>query len=243
MKKSIFLFSLILSTTIVSAQNWKDQAQKVYDKATSGTGLSTDQIISGLKEALGQGSFKATDVASKDKGFYNNQLIKIPFPKDALKIKNAAERFGLQSQVTNFEIQLNKAAEEASKQALPILKEAIKGLNFNDAKAILNGSDNAATNYLKGKTNTKLNATFTPIVKNVINNIQLTKYYRPLAESYNKTIGFFGKKENVNPDLTAYVTQKALDGLFKLVAQEEALIRKDPVARGSDILKTVFGTK
>jgi len=243
MKKALFLFSLILSTSFIQAQNWKDEAQKVFDNSLKGGALSTDQIISGLKEALGQGSFKATDLASKDKGFFNNQLIKIPFPQDAIKIKNAAERFGLQKQVENFEIQLNKAAEEASKQALPILKDAIKGLNFNDAKAILNGTDNAATNYLRGKTNAKLNATFTPIVKNVISNIQLTKYYKPLAESYNKTVGFFGKKENVNPDLTAYVTQKALDGLFKLVAQEEALIRKDPVARGSEILKTVFGGK
>lgn len=240
MKKASLFLSLILLTSLTQAQDWKDKAQEVFDNTFNGKSLSTSEIISGLKEALNTGSLEATKLASKDKGFYNNSLIKIPFPQDALKIKQTAERLGLSKQVTEFEIQLNKAAEQASQKALPILKEAILGLNFADASAILKGKDNAATNYLEGKTSAKLNAEFSPIVKSVISKMQLTKYYKPLATSYNRTVGLFGKKENVNPDLSAYVTEKALDGLFKLIAEKEKDIRKDPAGQASDILKKVF---
>jgi len=203
--------------------------------------LTTEEIIRGLKEALVVGATNTVFETSKTDGFYKNPLIVIPFPPEALKVKKTVEDLGLKSLVRDFEESLNRAAEEASKKALPILKSAVMNMTINDAMGILKGSDNAATEYLKDKTTNALIAEFTPVVKKAVESVEVTKYWNPIASAYNKTTWLTGEKA-VNPDLDRYITQKTLDGMFKLIAAEEKKIRKDPVARVTDILKKVFGS-
>lgn len=200
-------------------------------------GLSNADIVKGLKEALSVGSKNAGSNASKVDGFWKNNKIKIPFPKEAEAVKTYANKLGLGSQVTAFEKTLNRAAEEAAKEAAPIFVGAITSMSIQDGVGILKGGDNAATNFLKTKTSNDLKNKFKPVVKKALAKVQITKYWNPLISKYNQLP--FVKK--LNPNLEDYVTQKALDGLFYLVAQEEAKIRKDPVARVNDILKKVFG--
>lgn len=203
----------------------------------SGNNLSNDEVIKGLKEALNVGTNNATGKASRMDGFYKNSLIKIPFPPEAKVVESTARNFGMSSQVDKFVMTMNRAAEEASKEAAPIFINAVKTMTINDGISILRGGDGAATNYLKGRTQNELTLKFSPIVKRAINKVQLTKYWRPIVNKYNKIPGV--RKQN--PDLDKYVTGKALEGLFKLIADEENKIRKDPAARVSDILRKVFG--
>jgi hypothetical protein len=132
---------------------------------------------------------------------------------------------------------MNRAAEEASKEAAPVFVQAIKTMTITDGINILRGGDNAATTYLKGRTSNELTTKFSPIVKKAIQKVELTKYWKPIITSYNKIPGV--KKQN--PDLDRYVTEKTLEGLFTLLAQEEAKIRKDPLAQVTDLLRRVFG--
>ncbi len=204
-------------------------------------GLSTEEIIRGLKEALVVGATNTVFETSKTDGFYKNPLIVIPFPPEAIKVKETVKSLGMDGLVKDFEESLNRAAEDASKKALPILKSAVMNMTINDAMGILKGADNAATEYLKRTTSAALTAEFTPVVKNAVETVEVTKYWNPIASAYNKTTWLTGEKA-VNPDLDKYITQKALDGMFKLIAIEEKKIRKDPVARVTDILKKVFGS-
>ena len=199
--------------------------------------LSNEEVINGLREALTVGTNQSTSLASKLDGFYKNPAIFIPFPPEAQKVKEYANKVGLTAQVNKFEMTLNRAAEEAAKDAAPIFINAIKGMSITDGFSILKGEDNAATVYLKDKTNAELVKMFTPVVKNAINKVQLTKYWTPIVTSYNKV----PMVQKQNPDLTAYVTDRAIQGLFKLIADEELKIRKNPAARVSELLKKVFG--
>jgi hypothetical protein len=201
--------------------------------------LTNDEVVQGLKEALNVGTNNSTASASKVDGFYKNPLVFIPFPPEAEKIKKTVEGLGMKKQVQDFEMSLNRAAEEAAKTAAPVFLEAIKGMSVQDGFTILKGADNAATDYLKNKTSADLTAKFTPIIKNAIQKVQVTKYWKPIITSYNKVPGV----QKQNPDLEKYVTARALEGLFKLIAEEEKKIRTDPMARVSDILKRVFGGK
>ena len=202
--------------------------------------LSSSEIIKGLKEALAVGASNSTILTSKKDGFNKNTIIRIPFPPEAKKIRKAVLKLGLKGIVKDFEKSLNRAAEEASKKALPIFKSAITGLTINDGMNILKGANNAATVYLRSKTEAALIAEFTPVVKRAIASVEVTKYWKPIADAYNTTTVFTGEKA-VNPNLDKYITQKALDGLFHLIAEEELKIRKNPIARVTDILKKVFG--
>lgn len=206
--------------------------------STSSKGLTNDEVIRGLKEALTVGTNNSTSLASKVDGFYKNPAIFIPFPPEAQKVKDYAKQLGMTAQVNKFEMTLNRAAEEAAKNAAPIFINAVKSMSIADGFSILKGSNDAATKYLKDKTSAELIQKFKPIIQNAINKVQLTKYWNPIITTYNK-VPFVQKQ---NPDLTAYVTDRALQGLFKLIADEELKIRKDPVARVSDILKKVFGS-
>lgn len=198
---------------------------------------SNDEIISGLKEALTTGANNSASFASKLDGFNKNPMLFIPFPPEAQKMKQKLIDLGMQNKVTEFETSLNRAAEEASKSAAPIFIDAIKNMSFTDAMGILKGGDTAATHFLREKTFTSLVTAFKPTVKTAIEKVEVTKYWTPLANTYNK-IPFVEKQ---NPDLDSYVTNLAAHGLFKLVRDEEAKIRKDPLTRATDILKKVFG--
>jgi len=208
-------------------------------KIVTGGTLTNDEVIKGLKEALTIGSKNAVASASRLNGFYKNPRIKIPFPPEAQKVKSAAEAIGMRKQVDEFVETLNRAAEEAAKKAAPIFLDAITGMTIQDGFQILNGPDDAATAYLKSKTIAPLTREFKPVVKRAIQKVKVTKYWNPIAGSYNKVP--FVKK--VNPDLDEYVTERALAGLFTLIANEEKKIRKDPAARATDLLKKVFGSK
>lgn len=242
--KKIFLFitAVILLVNISEAQDWKNKINDAKNKVTGGggSGLSNDEIISGLKEALTVGAKNSASLASITDGFYKNQLIFIPFPPEAIKVKNAAEKFGMQGKIDEFVMTLNRAAEEAAKEAATIFINAVKGMSVSDGLKILKGTENAATEFLKNACSNELRQKFLPIVKTATQKVEVTKYWEPLINNYNKA-SLLTRGEKINPDLDAYVTDKAIDGLFKLIAQEEAKIRKDPMARVSDLLKKVFG--
>ena len=209
--------------------------------SSKGTGLSNDDIVNGLKEALKVGSNNAGSSASKTDGFFKDSLIKIPFPPDAQKAKDFAIKAGQQKQVDDFILSVNRAAEQAAVKAAPIFANAILSMSITDGLSILKGKDDAATQYMKDKTSQQLHDAFLPIVKDAIASVNVTKYWTPITTAYNKTTFLTGDPK-VNTDLNEYVTQQALKGLFILLAQEELKIRKNPVARVSDILKKVFGS-
>ncbi len=241
--KKIILFASVITTTIITGSAQKLQQKLNITKGTLNKvekptthPLTNDEVINGLREALTVGTNNSSALASKVDGYYKNPLLFIPFPPEAQKVKEWASKMGMNSQVEKFEMTLNRAAEEAAKEAAPIFIEAIKGMSIGDGFSILKGPDNAATQYLKDKTSTDLRVKFTPVIQNAINKVEVTNYWNPIITKYNK-IPFVEKQ---NPDLTAYVTDRAMEGLFKLIANEELKIRKDPVARITDLLKRVF---
>ena len=203
--------------------------------------LTQAEVAAGLKEALTVGIGNVVNVVSITNGYYKNSEIKIPFPEEAIKVKEFCEKAGLKNQVTQFEEKLNRAAEEAAKTSKEVFVEAIKQMTISDAISILKGNDDAATQYLKKTTSDKLYQKFYPIVVNATEKIKLAQYWTPLVEKYNAAMLITGG-EKVNTDLNAYVTNKALDGLYLMVAKEEKKIRVDPVARVTDILKNIFGS-
>jgi len=232
------IFSSLQACAQINLKNIQNQVENTVNTVTNGnTNLSNEDIIKGLKEALSVGTTNSTAKASVLDGYYKNPLIKIPFPPEAKQVKTTVENFGMKPQVDKFVMTLNRAAEEAAKEAKPIFVNAITSMTIQDGLGILNGADDAATTYLKNKTSADLTAKFSPIVKKAIDKVQLTKYWKPIITQYNRV----PLVQKVNPDLDKYVTEKALEGLFKLVAQEETKIRKDPAARISEILRRVFG--
>lgn len=237
MKKLIILFLLTgLAATRADAQI---NLQTVTNSINSalGNGLSDADITKGLKEALRVGSSNAGQKASKTDGFYRNAQIKIPFPQDARDMKKTLLNIGMKKQVDDFERQLNRAAEDAAKKAAPIFLAAITSMTINDGLTILRGKNDEATQYLKRSTTQQLSKEFRPVIQASLKKVEITKYWNPLFTKYNK----LPMVKRVNPNLDDFVTQKAIEGLFKLVAEEEGKIRKDPAARINDILKKVFG--
>lgn len=240
--RRLLILSLIIGILgIQSCAGQKINLGKVLDgvsKTIQGGSLSTDEVVSGLKQALQVGINKGADSASKLNGYFLNPVIKIPFPPEVVKIETALRKIGLGGEVDKFVLALNRGAEEAAKEAKPIFVNAILSMNFSDAWAILKGEKNAATMYLKRTTSDQLIAAFSPVVEKALQKTQATRYYSDLANTYNK-LPFVQK---VNPDLKLYATQKAIDGLFILVENEEAKIRENPWARTTDLLKKVFGS-
>jgi hypothetical protein len=245
MKKIImpsFAFA-VLSISACTTQELQKTAQvatQVLNSATTNgaSPLTNADVISGLKNALTLGTNNSTSFASQLDGFYKNPTLFIPFPPEAQKVKDKMDAIGFKDQTDKFVLTLNRAAEEAAKNAAPVFINAIQGMSIGDGFAILKGKDNAATQYLTDKTSAELKQKFTPIVQSAIDKVELTQYWNPIISQYNK-IPFVEKQ---NPDLTAYVTERATIGLFKLIADEELKIRKNPAARVNDILKRVFGS-
>lgn len=245
MKNKLMTFTVAMTMIFASC----DELTNIAETATSVIGegggetaapaLTNDEVIAGLKEALTVGINKGSGLASATDGFFKNPAIKLPFPPDAQKVKDKAIDLGLQNKVDQFELTLNRAAEEATKEAGPIFIQAIKDMSIGDGFTILKGEDNAATNYLRDKTTSKLVSAFSPKVKAAIDKVQLTKYWTPLTKAYNSANILTGGSD-VNTDLNAFVTERAIKGLFLLVEKEEKNIRKDPLARATDILKKVF---
>ena len=231
------MFALLISCDII---NNTIQTIDVSNKGNA-PALTNDEVISGLKEALQVGIKNSVELTSITDGFLKNETIRLPFPQDAIKVKEKAIEFGLSGQVEKFETTLNRAAEEATKEALPIFKEAILTMSVQDGFTILKGGDGAATKFLKDQTTAKLVAAFSPKVKEATSKVKLTESWTPIINRYNQAMTLTGGQK-LNPDLDAYITEKAITGLFYMVEKEENKIRKDPAARVTDILMKVFGS-
>ena len=213
------------------------QIQQTIDGYLGDTPLSAEDVASGLKEALVVGATKGSNNVSKLDGYLKNPSIKIPFPPDVQKVEDRLRSIGLGKEVDKFVTTLNRGAEEAAKEAKPIFVSAITSMTINDAWNILKGDDEeAATNYLMRTTSDQLRQKFSPVIKRALDKTNATKYYSDIINTYNK----IPLVEKVNPSLEGYATEKAMDGLFFMIAKEELNIRKDPLARTSDLLKKVF---
>ena len=225
------LFSL--SIAVSKAQVLKSILNTVTNKNTS-TGSA--EVSDGLKQALQVGTERGLQKLSAVDGYFANAAIKILMPEEAKKVEQKLRAIGFGGQVDNAILAMNRAAEDAAKSAAPVFINAIKQMTIQDALGILRGGDFAATNYLKTKTTTDLTNAFRPIIEESLNKVNATKYWSTIFDTYNK---FSFKK--VNPDLSAYVTEKSLYGIFFQLGLEEQKIRKDPAARTTDLLRKVFG--
>ena len=233
--KRIFIAAIIVLSAANTAQ--AQDIKGLFKEITGGgSSLSTDDVARGLKEALNVGVEKGTKKLSAVDGFFKDAAVKILLPPEAQKIEQTLRGLGLGSQVDDAILSMNRAAEDAAKSAAPIFVNAIKQMSIQDAWGILKGGDSSATKYLRTKTTAPLTTAFSPVINQSLAKVDATKYWNTLVNTYND-IPFVHK---VNSDLAAYVTDKALSGIFYQVAQQELQIRKDPLARTSDLLKKVF---
>jgi hypothetical protein len=204
---------------------------------TGKSGLTEKDAAAGIREALVKGTDESVNIVSKVNGYFNNPQIKIPFPQEAKDVETKLRALGFGSQVDEVVTSLNRAAEDAAKSAGPVFVSAINGMSITDAINIVKGSNDAATRYLDKTTSPELKVKFSPIIKASLDKVDATRLWTEVIKQYNQIP--FVKKQN--PDLTAYVTDKAIAGLFVMVAKEEAKIRKDPAAQATALLKKVFG--
>ena len=242
--KKISLVVLLVFVTLLSNAQFKKLLKNPLRKDSSGkysvgsvlSSVSTDDIAGGLKEALNKGVESGTALLSAKDGFFKNAAVKVLMPPEAKKAEKALRSAGLGSEVDKAILTMNRAAEDASKSAAPIFLDAIKNMTITDAVTILRGNDSSATTYLKASTTSALTAAFRPIVDSSLAKVDATRYWSLVTTNYNK----IPLVQKVETDLTAYVTGKALDGLFHQIALQEKDIRKNPAARTTDLLKKVF---
>jgi hypothetical protein len=235
-KKSIILLSALFLATCSFGQIKLD---KLKEKVKGLASPSTEEVAEGLKEALTNGASKGSDIVSKLDGYYRNPEIKIPFPPDVARVETRLRQVGMGAEVDKFIEALNRGAEEAAKEAKPIFVSAIRQMTIADAWSILKGDKDAATKYLQKTTTSQLTEKFKPVVKSALEKVNATKYYTDLVTAYNK----IPLVQKVNPNLDDYATEKAIFGLFVMVAKEEKNIRENPGARTSALLKKVFSAQ
>jgi hypothetical protein len=204
----------------------------------AGSGITQAEAGQGIKEALSQGLAKAVLQLNTTDGFFKSAFYKILLPPDAQKIENTLRTLGFGSMVDKAILQINRGAEDAAGYAKPIFVDAIKSMTLSDAIGLVRNGDTSATHFFRVKTTDKLIAAFLPVIKSSLDKVEATKYYGDLVTKYNNFPTTFRK---VNPDLAGFVTQRATDALFELVAKEELNIRTNFAARSTDILKKVFG--
>jgi len=230
---------LALAGHAVYAQQIGDVLKGLQKGVGGGSAASETEIVNGLKEALQIGTGNAVQIVSKVDGYYKNPKIRIPLPDTVQKTEKILRVAGYGSKVDEFELSMNRAAERAAPEAKTLFMDAIKQMTFTDAKKILNGREDEATLYFKDKTSPRLREVSKPIVRQAMGEVGVTKSYQDLEQSA-RSVPFAGA---FSFDLDQYVTDKALDGLFLMVAEEEKKIRQDPVARTTDLLKKVFGSR
>jgi hypothetical protein len=230
----ILLLIAILGIQQIDAQFLKNAKKLINSK---NNGLTEKDAADGIKEALVNGTGESVKQVSVLNGYWGNPEIKIPFPTEAKEMESKLRTIGMGKKVDEFNESMNWAAEKAASEAKSIFLTAIKEMTVRDAVNIVKGTDNAATMYLKNNTSPQLIDKFQPIIKTSLDNVNATRYWSDLITIYNK----IPMVKKMNPDLPQYVTQKAIDGLFIMIAKEELKIRKDPVARTSELLKKVFG--
>ena len=242
MKARIVLFMgmlLALAGHGAYAQQIGDVLKGLQKGVGGGSAASETEIVNGLKEALQIGTGNAVQIVSKVDGYYKNPKIRIPLPDTVQKTEKILRVAGYGSKVDEFELSMNRAAERAAPEAKTLFMDAIKQMTFTDAKKILNGREDEATLYFKDKTSPRLRQVSKPIVRQAMGEVGVTKSYQDLEQSA-RSVPFAG---TFTFDLDQYVTDKALEGLFLMVAEEEKKIRQDPVARTTDLLKKVFGSR
>lgn len=231
MIKRIFALFIIFNLTACA------ELQQVVDSLPQGGGvLSNTDIASGLRQALDLGIDKQVTKLTQTDGFFKNELVKILLPEELQKVDNALRKIGLSSLADEGLKVLNRAAEDAVKEATPIFVNAVKDITFDDAKNILLGEQNAATSYLTTKTQTELYNKFKPVINNSFSKVGADKIWTNLITKYNN----LPLTNNVNPDLTDYVTGEALKGVYTMIAVEEKSIRTKVSSRSTDLLKKVF---
>jgi hypothetical protein len=230
MLKKIFAFIVVFNLTAC------DEMQDIVNTIPGQTGMDQAMIGNGLRQALDFGIKKQVSKLTKKDGFYKNQLVKILLPSELQKVDQTLRDIGLGNLADEGIKILNRAAEDAVKEATPIFVNAVREMTFDDARNILLGNDNAATNYLRGKTNQELYAKFNPVIQNSFSKVGADQIWTNIITKYN-TVPFV---EKVNPDLTDYVTNEALKGVYKMIAVEEKNIRTKFSSRTTDLLKKVF---
>ena len=226
-KRLLLIFIMVFSFSCEELQNVV---------GVPGAGVSDAMIASGLRQALDFGIDKQVSKLTRKDGYYKNQLVKILLPQELQKVDKTLRDIGLSNLADEGLKLLNRAAEDAVKEATPIFVEAVKGITFADAKNILLGPDNSATNYLRRKTNSALYHEFNPIIQSSFARVGADQIWSSIIDKYN-SIPFVNK---VNPDLTDYVTREALKGVYKMIAVEEKQIRTKISSRTTDLLRKVF---
>ena len=233
MKRNIIL-SITLAVFLSSCANIKSLEKAI----TAGASSFTEQDAAGaIREALIQGTSNGVQTLSRQDGYFGNPAVKIPFPPEAVTIERSLRSLGMEKQVDQVVVSLNRAAENAAQEAKPIFIAAIKKMTIADAINIVRGNNDAATRYLERNTTKELNDKFQPVIKNSLDKVNATKYWSDVIKTYNS----IPLVDKINPNLTEYITEKALEGLFSMIAKEELSIRKDPAARTTELLKKVFG--
>lgn len=235
---------LMCFNSTTQAQTFKDLLGTIQKGSTgnangpSGNNLSNTQVVSGLKEALRIGANNAAGKLSATDGFFRNAAVKILMPPEVQQVERTLRSVGMGSVVDKAILSMNRAAEDAAKQAAPIFVNAITSMSLQDGFSILNGGNNAATNFLKGRTTSALTTAFRPVISRSLDKVGATSMWNTVFSTYNR-LPLVAKK--VNPDLSGYVVEKALEGMFFSIAQEEMKIRTDPAAQVTNLLKQVFG--
>lgn len=236
MKKMIYL--LLPALFLMGCEATNQFLSSVDDSLNSESSIpSNTEVASGLKQALEVGIGNGADALAKTDGYFKDEMLKILWPEEAITVENTLRDIGMGSVCDDVILSFNRAAEAAASEAKPIFVNAIKQMTFQDAMNILLGDENAATEYLKEKTTDQITAAFTPVIDEKLDAVGATRYWEQAASAYNK-VPFV---KPVEADITAYVTDRAMDGLFSVVAKEEAKIRENPLQRGTELLQKVFG--
>lgn len=234
----LLLVTLVIFSNLTFAQTRRTTTRRATNTSQS-TNLSDNEISDGLRQALFQGVRKAIDDLGRRNGFLDNARVRIPLPNSLQKTEKTLRALGQGRKVDEFVEAMNHAAEEAVPVAVDIFLDSIQQMSFNDARNILfSGQDDAATQFFRRTSEDRLRQQFRPIVQDFTERVGVTQKYKQMMGKY----GFFGRVIGQDAsDIDGYITEKALDGLFLLVADEERKIRRDPIGRTTDILRKVFG--
>ena len=247
MRKAVFMnvcLILCLGLSVPAFAGWSDVVSGVKDSLTSsasgdtrGAAASDSEVVQGLKESLMQAAQKSVDSLGKQDGFLKNPDVAIPVPGHLALVAKGLKTAGQEQLVDEFTTSLNRAAEAAVPKAAPIFADAVKSMSLDDARKILNGKDDAATTYFKDTTSEELTKEFAPMVKQATDSANVTHYLKAMQDQAK---GFVGMESVKMGDIDEYVTEKALDGLFRIMAENEAALRKDPLGQSSKLLQKVF---
>ena len=236
-RKCLIIALCAMSVTACSSRDIR-QTIDIINATAEEIPLTEAEVSAALKDALSRGIARGAAIASSENGYLSNPRLKLEFPEDVRDVEKALRKIGLGKDVDRFVRQLNRSAEQAAAKAKPIFIKAITEMTIRDAFGILNGDAGAATRYLRRTTDDDLYDAFLPVVQSALEQSSATRYYADIVESYNK-IPF---ARRIDPDLDRYATEKSIEGLFVLIAEEEARIRANPAARTTQLLRRVFGS-